>query len=201
MPNQILSSVKDKNPERRRVFVFGVGEDLNAKLLDLVARDTGGVTQYIRSEENIEVPLSSFFDKIDSPVLTDLRLEFPTGGISDMYPRPLPDLFRGQQLEVLGRYRAEGNKTLVLRGKFEGEERVFEYTLSFPGGQNGFLPRLWAMRKIGYLLEKMRLSGETVEVKHEVIRLSKLHGIITPYTSYLILEDARVAGRAGRPLA
>jgi len=201
-PDEILRRLKDKNPRGRRVFVFGVGEDLNAKLLDRVARETGGTTQYIRSGENIEVPLSSFFDKIDSPVLTDLRLDLPAGDVADVYPRPLPDLFRGEQLEVFGRYRTDGAKTAVLRGRFQGEERVFEHSLDFKGGENPNLPRLWAQRKIGYLLEQMRLLGETREVKEEVIRLSKLHGIITPYTSYLILEDARIVERppASEPL-
>ncbi len=194
-PQDIVRMVKEKNPDRRRIFVFGAGEDLNAKLLDAIAKESGGVTQYVRSSENIEVPLSSFYDKIDAPVLTDLRLELPAGGVQDIYPRPVPDLFRGDQLDVFGRYQGDGQKTVVLRGKFQGEERVFEYSLSFAGAQNGYVARLWAMRKVGYLLEQMRLSGETREVKDEVIRLSKLYGIITPYTSYLILEEDRIARR------
>ncbi|HVR74879.1 MAG TPA: VIT domain-containing protein [Planctomycetota bacterium] len=198
-PAEILRMLRERNAEKRRVFVFGVGEDLNAKLLDLVARDSGGATQYIRSTENLEVPLTTFCDKIDFPVLTDLRIEFPAGGVSDLYPKPLPDLFRGEQLEVFGRYSGDGQKTVVIRGKLQGVEKVFEYSLSFSGGQSPYVARLWATRKIGYLLEQMRLSGETPEVKDEVIRLSKLHGVITPYTSYLILEEGRIArNRPGR---
>ena len=194
-PQDILRMVKEKNPGRRRVFVFGAGEDLNVKLLDAIARDTGAVAQYVRSNESIEVPISSFYDKIDSPVLTDIRLEIPTGGVSEIYPRPLPDLFRGDQLEVFGRYQGDGMKTVVLRGRYLGEERVFEYSLPFIGGSNGFVARLWAQRKVGYLLEQMRLSGENREVKDEVIRLSKLYGILTPFTSYLILEEDRLVRR------
>jgi Ca-activated chloride channel family protein len=199
----ILRMVKEKNPEKRRVFVFGVGEDLNAKLLDAIARDTRGASQYIRSNENLEVPVSNFFDKIDSPVLTDITIEFPAGGVADLYPRPLPDLFRGEQLEVFGRYGTDGQRTVVVRGKLHGEERVFEYSLPFTAASNPYLPRLWALRKVGYLLEQIRLSGETAEVKEEVIRLSKLYGIITPYTSYLILEEDRRLTQAGsaRPQA
>src|SRR5206468_10144185 len=198
-PAEIIRMVKEKNTEKRRVFVFGVGGDLNAKLLDLVANETRGATQYIRSEENLEVPLSNFFDKIGSPVLTELKIEFPAGGISDLYPRPLPDLFQGEQLEIFGRYQGDGQKTIVLRGKYLGEERVFEHSIPFPSSQNPFLPRLWAMRKIGYLLEQMRLSGESGELRDEVIRLSKRYGVITPYTSYLILEEDRLARRPADP--
>jgi Ca-activated chloride channel family protein len=200
-PAEILQSVKDRNPDRRRIFIFGVGEDLNTKLLDVIAREGRGAVQYVRGGENLEIPLSIFFDKIDSPVLTDITVEFPGGGVSDIFPRPLPDLFRGEQLEVYGRYSGEGQKTVLIRGKLHGEARVFEYSLPFAAGQNAFVPRLWALRKIGYLLEQMRLVGETSEVKEEVIRLSKRYGIITPYTSYLILEEDRIAlrNRGTRP--
>ena len=201
-PAEILRVIKERNTERRRVFVFGVGEDLNAKLLDLIAKETRAVSKYVGSSENLELPLSSFFDKIDSPVLTDLTIEFTGSGVSDVYPKPLPDLFRGDQLEVFGRYTADGSRQVVLRGRYLGEGRVFEFPLNFASGPNAFLPRLWAMRKIGYLLEQIRLVGETSEVKDEVIRLSKRHGIITPYTSYLILEEDRLSlsdGSRGPP--
>jgi Ca-activated chloride channel family protein len=194
-PAEIVRSVKEKNAEKRRVFVFGVGEDLNAKLLDAIAKETRAVTQYIRSGDSIEVPLANFYDKIDSPVFTDLELSFPAGGVSDVFPRPLPDLFRGEQLDIFGRYAADGQRTVVLHGKYQGEERVFEYSLPFAGASNPFIPRLWATRKIGYLLEQIRLAGETAEVKDEVVRLSKRYGVITPYTSYLILEENELARR------
>lgn len=195
-PAEILKTVKEKNPSRRRIFVFGVGTDLNAKLLDAVAREGRGATQYIRGEEDLEVPISTFFDKIDSPVLTDLEIAFPSGDVDDIYPRPLPDVFRGEGLEVFGRYRADGSKTVVLKGRLMGEPRVFEHALPFqPRDSGSYVPRLWAMRKIGYLLEQMRLSGESAEVRDEVVRLSKRYGVITPYTSYLILEEERLAMR------
>lgn len=198
-PQELLRLARERNPGRRRVFVFGAGEDLNVKLLDALARDAGGLAQYVGSSENLEVPLASFYDKIDAPVLTDIRIEFPSGGVADIYPRPLPDLFRGDQLEIFGRYQVDGQKTIVIRAKYLGAERVFEYSLPFRGDSNGYLARLWAARKIGYLLEQMRLNGESRELKDEVIRLSKLHGIITPYTSYLILENDRLVLESGAP--
>jgi Ca-activated chloride channel family protein len=201
--DEILKSVRERNRAGRRLFVFGVGEDLNAKLLDLLVKENRGASQYIRSQENIEVPLSNFFEKIESPVLTDLEVFFPTGGVTDIYPRPLPDLFRGEQLDLFGRYDSDGRKTVVVRGRLAGRPRVFEYSLEFGAGgrpaDNGHVARLWASRKVGYLLEQMRLAGEAKELKDEVIRLSKLYGIITPYTSYLILEEERLAARPLRP--
>ena len=210
-PGKILSSIREANAGKRRVFVFGVGQSLNAKLLDRIAGETRGTTQYIRDREDIELRLSSFYDKIDSPVLTDLRIKFPDGGVTDVFPRDLPDLFHGVQLSLFGRYLpgqiGGGNKkrTVLLSGKYLGEERTFEYTFDF-SGEDGpgkdQLSRLWASRKIGYLLEQLRLNGVSKELKAEVIRLSKLHGIITPYTSYLIVEEGALVDQGtvpGRP--
>jgi Ca-activated chloride channel family protein len=195
----LLKRVRESNKSNRRIFVFAVGEDLNAKLLDRLVKAERGASRYIRDNEDIEVRLSSFYDKIDSPVLTDIRLEFPTGGLTDVYPRPLPDVFKGEQLAILGRFTGSGHKSVIVRGKFLGEERVFEYSLDFgsdkPSTEHGHVARLWAARKVGYLIEQLRLSGESKEVKTEVIRLAKLYGIITPYTSYLIIEDGGVASR------
>ncbi len=197
--DDLLSRVRQINKARRRIFVFGVGADLNAKLLDRLVMAERGASSYIRDDESIELRLSSFYDKIDSPVLTDIRVEFPSGDITEMYPRPTPDVFRGEQLAILGRFQGSGRKSVIVRGKLLGQERVFEYSLDFGGDgrsrDHGHVARLWAARKVGYLIEQMRLSGESKEVKSEVIRVAKLHGIITPYTSYLIIEEDGVALR------
>ncbi|MFP6739513.1 MAG: VWA domain-containing protein, partial [Planctomycetota bacterium] len=206
-PEEIMNSIKKANSHKRRMFVFGVGQNLNAKLLDRIAGETRGTTEYIRDRENIELRLSAFYDKIDSPVLTNLRIEFPDGGVSDVFPRDMPDLFHGVQLSLFGRYQpgqiAGGNKnrTVLLRGKYLGEERAFEYSFDFSGKKGpgaDQLSRLWAARKIGYLLEQIRLNGGSGELKSEVVRLSKLHGIITPYTSYLIVEEGALV-QGNRP--
>ena len=204
-PGKILASIKQANTGKRRVFVFGVGQSLNAKLLDRIAGESRGTTEYIRDREDIELRLSSFYDKIDSPVLTNLRIKFPDGGVTDVFPRELPDLFHGVQLSLFGRYQpgqvggGNKNRTVLLSGKYLGEERTFEYSFDFSGeagpGKDQ-LSRLWASRKIGYLLEQIRLNGGAKELKTEVIRLSKLHGIITPYTSYLIVEEGALVENA-----
>ena len=204
-PEDVLASIRKQNTAKRRVFVFAVGEDLNAKLLDQFVKEQRGAAQYVRDDENIEMRLSSFYDKIDSPVLTGIRVEFPGQKVSDVYPKPLPDLFRGEELVLVGRYGDDGHKNVIVRGKFVGSERVFEYSLEFGGAAAAstqpHIARLWATRKVGYLLEQIRLSGESKELTDEVIRLSKLHGIITPYTSYLIIEENEIARRLGRPRA
>jgi Ca-activated chloride channel family protein len=202
-PDDILRSVREKNARQRRIFSFGIGAELNAQLLDRLAVENRAAADYVLATENIEVKLSAFWDKIDFPVLTDLRLEFPNLRVSDVYPKPLPDLFRGETLIIAGRYAEDGRHPVVLRGRFQGEEKVFEYSLDFQpasagGTRNDFVARLWATRKIGYLLDEIRLNGQKPELVEEVKNLAQRFGIVTPYTSYFVTDDRSLAWREGR---
>lgn len=189
----ILQDVSAANTERARLFVFGVGEEVNTHLLDRLAGDNGGGSTYVKPGEDIEVAVSSFYTKVSSPVLTDLELEISGGRARDYYPQELPDLFRGSQIVQLGRLEAEGSVSVLLSGDILGERQVFErdidLTRAGPGAGPEFLPRLWATRKVGFLLDQIRLYGEDDELVDEIVALSRRHGIITPYTSFLIVED------------
>jgi Ca-activated chloride channel family protein len=110
--------------------------------------------------------------------------------VKDVYPQTLPDLFAGQQLTVFGRYENSGDAAIQLVGTRLGRKDVqtFEGTFGAETG-NSFVEKIWAGRHVGFLLDEIRLRGEKQELKDEVIRLSRLYGIQTPYTSYLILES------------
>jgi Ca-activated chloride channel family protein len=198
-PAKIQANVKKANEGRCRLFVFGVGHDLNTKLLDRLAEDNRGAREYIHEKEDIEVKISSFFKKVSDPVLSDIALRFGGADAFDVYPRQLPDLFHGGELVVLGRYRTPGRHNVAMSGTRAGRSMTwaFQSTLADSGTENDFLPRLWATRKIGYLMDEIRLHGETNEVKDEIIRLAKRYAIITPYTSYLVVEDTTGVARAG----
>jgi Ca-activated chloride channel family protein len=187
----ILENVKVANKALTRLFVFGVGENLKVDLLDLLAEQNHGARDYVGSKENIEVKVSSFFEKVSSPVLSDVKIDFSGVEISDLYPKRLPDLFRGSQLLVTGRFRGAGTGVVKLTGKVEGKvvEHVFERAFKDGKDKTSFVPRLWAVRKVGYLMDQIRLNGANQELQKEVVRLGKKYGIVTPYTSYLVLED------------
>src|SRR5690606_39976690 len=112
--------------------------------------------------------------------------------VSDMVPsEPLPDLFAGSQLIITGRYRDGGATTVTLRGTIDGQQQTYRYDVRFPENAGGavFVPRLWATRQIGALLNTISLHGEDPELVDSIVRLSIRYGIITPYTSFLITED------------
>jgi Ca-activated chloride channel family protein len=142
---------------------------------------------------------------VNYPVLSDLKVDF--GGVETdlMYPRAVGDLFKNSQVVLVGRYKNEVKSgTIRLTGKIGGKEQTFTYSgQSFPGerDENGFLGRLWATRRVGYLLEQIRLNGENSELRDEVIQLGTRYGIVTPYTSFLVTEDVKDIGRGPRPFS
>ena len=186
---EIVSDVSGANAQGARVFVFGVGNEVNTHLLDRLAADNGGTSFYVKPGEDIEVAVSSFYMKVSSPVLADLELEITGAQAGDFYPQSLPDLFRGAQVVQLGRLDGQGEIQVRLSGQVLGETRTFERTVDTADGGPDFLPRLWATRKVGFLLDQIRLHGEEQELVDEIVALSKRFGIITPYTSFLIVED------------
>jgi Ca-activated chloride channel homolog len=190
--DQIVANVKKENDGRTRVFCFGIGTDVNTHLLDRITEDTRAFSQYVLPEEDLEVKVSNFFSKIKEPVLANPTLKF-TGGIraTKLYPSPLPDLFKGEQLVLVGRYSGKGDAAVIVEGTVNGTARKFTYEVNFPAeaSECEFIPRLWATRRVGYLLDEVRLHGENAELRDEVTELARKYSIVTPYTAYLILED------------
>ncbi len=198
--DRIIGNVAGAAGENVRIFPFGVGYDVNTMLLDTIAENHRGASGYVRPEEAIDEKVSAFYAKVSTPLLADLELDL--GGIrtGDVYPYPLPDLFAGSQLVVVGRYRDGGEITVRLSGEVNGQEQVFEYEdvhLREAGGE-AFIARLWATRKIGYLLQQIRLHGEEGELVEEIVELSVRYGIITPYTSFLVEEPELALREEGR---
>jgi Ca-activated chloride channel homolog len=196
---RILDNVRKASSPGVRLFTFGVGYDVNTSLLDKLAAENGGVADYVEPKEDLEVKVSNFFSKVNYPVLTDLQLDMGGARTDLIYPRSIPDAFRGSQVTLIGRYSNEADLNSVqmkLSGKAGGSTRTYTYTkLSFPlrTDANDYLPRLWATRRVGWLMEQVRSNGEQKELHDEIVDLGTRYGIVTPYTSYLALEDARVS--------
>ncbi|MBP6963914.1 MAG: VWA domain-containing protein [Armatimonadetes bacterium] len=191
---KILGNAKEVNGSKARVFGFGVGYDVNAHLLDLLGEQSGGKSSYVLPNENIEASVSTFFAGISQPALTDIEITAKTasGEVAayDMLPgNPIPALFNGSQLIVLGRYNASGTAFIKLTGKTADGLKTWTARVNLPekDTERDFIPQIWAARKIGYLLDQVRLHRND-ELIQEIVRLSKEWGIPTEFTSYFVDE-------------
>jgi Ca-activated chloride channel homolog len=201
---QIAKNVRDHNSRRARVLTMGVGDDVNSRLLDRLSRENHGQTVYVRPQENLEAYVSDLYNKIALPVMSDVQFSFSIDGnklgtseVNRMYPAGACDLFAGQQLAVLGRYRKSGRAVLTVAGKVKGEEQskahAIELEAKGSSETNAFIARLWAIRRIGELIDQLDLNGKNDELVTELVSLAKKHGLITPYTSFLADETAPLA--------
>ncbi|HEX6039194.1 VIT and VWA domain-containing protein [Longimicrobium sp.] len=205
---RIVRNVSQARRDGLRLFTFGVGYDVNTRLLDRVAAENGGTADYVAPEEDLEVKVSTFFDKVNHPVLTNLALDLGEVRTDLVYPRALPDLFKGTQLALVGRYRNErdlASVTIRLSGE-ASPRRTYTYpNVRFPlrDERHDWVPRLWATRRVGWLMEQIRSHGENRELVQEVTDLGTRFGIVTPYTSFLALEPGAQAVQpqdfGGRP--
>lgn len=193
-----------------RIFTFGVGVDVNTHLLDRIADTTGGARCYVEPGEELEVTVSAFYNKVASPVLTNLTLRAIGGQLVDIYPQTLPDLFVGSNVVLFGRWRGARAPQVELVGTCG--DRSLRFVSAAPDAEvgdaadesaNAFIARLWAMRKVGFLLDAMRLNQNAAgerELKESIAALGTRYGIVTPYNSFLVVEPDSDTPEAQRNL-
>lgn len=194
----ILQAVEKANGGDSRVFLVGIGFNLNVKLLDGLSGRNRGSSLYVKPEQKIDEEIGRWYARVSHPVLTDLALDMGSIETEFTYPEAMPDLYAGDQLLLVGRYRTHGKALVKLRGRAGAGRVEHLYDVDFPAEEleRDFLPRLWARRRVGYLLDKIRLLGEKQELKDEVMTLAKEYSIVTPYTSFLVRGPQRPAEKA-----
>jgi Ca-activated chloride channel family protein len=189
----IAEGARRANERRARVFCFGVGYDVNARLLDRISGGNGGSSEYVKPDEDIETHFSRIHSKMTRPVLAEMRLELVGVDVNRTYPRDLPDLVEGGQIVWAGRYRQSGRTTVRLTGKVGSERRTLEFPAelarAYTGSGYDFVERLWAVRRIGDLIDQIDLHGQNRELVDELVALSSKYGILTPYTAFLADEQ------------
>ena len=191
VPENIIKQVPDLNSSKTRIFVMGVGHEVNAHLLDRLAEETEGSSEYVSPDEEIDVKVAALYNRLSNPFLTDVQIAFGDLMTDSVYPRKVPALFKGSQFMIAGRYRGGGKHTFTISGTLAGEPKKYTCTAALPGKtalDNDYVAPLWAARKIGFLLQEIRLHGENKEVITEIVRLSKKFGIVTEYTAFIAMS-------------
>lgn len=197
---KIAAAARKSNSNRVRILTFGVGYDVNSRLLDRLARDNSGASEYVRPDEDIETYVSRVYRRVQAPVLSNVKLNFEFDQlktedgkpVNRIYPRGEFDLFAGEQLVVVGRYRKHGNVKVSITGSVGEKETSFDFPAELVAASAdqsyGFVEKLWVVRRIGEIIDEIDLNGKNAELVQELVQLSTKHGILTPYTSFLADE-------------
>lgn len=215
--NQMVAAT---NAHGRRIFTFGVGHDVNVPLLDRLSDTTRATSTFVLPGEDVEVKVAQVFRRLYGPVLAEIELEtldadgqLSTRRTREILPARLPDLYLGDQLVVLGRYLGAEPLRFRMNGVHLGVERSYRFDLDLSRAtrRNAFVSRLWAARKIAFLVDQIRQAGAEQgslplangtdifsdprysELAEEILRLSTEFGILSEYTSFLATEGTDLA--------
>jgi Ca-activated chloride channel family protein len=208
-PDKIVEQVKKQNVGTR-IFVMGVGNDVNAHLLDQLAEVTDGASEYFAPREELDAKVAALYDRLSHPVLSGVTVSFGESGAKSVLPSKVPVLFKGSEIMMVGRYKHGGKHTFTIAGTLAGQPVKYTCAADLPEGagevSSEFLAPLWAARQIGYLLQEIRLRGANKELVEEVVRLSKQYGIVTEYTEFIAMAGPNAKGgdivaEAGKRLA
>lgn len=175
-----------------RLFAFGVGNGVKEFLLSKLASEGRGTARYVEEGDDLEVPLAALYERLKTPLLLAPTFEIEGAGITvlDREPRRLPDLCQHRALLIAGRYRGSGPARLHLRGQGEQGPLDLVVPIELPAAtpDRPHVAQLWAKTRVERLLDDLRIGGNNAELVDEVKRLGLDHSLVTPYTSFLVVE-------------
>ncbi len=180
-----------------RLFTAIMGNSANTPLLEPMTNASGGFAVNVSNADDIAGTLLQATSKVTHEALHGLKLKFHTSGstfrIDDIRRKDVATLYRGEQLVLFGHYWGQGEATLRLSGEISGKPVIYETRFSFPdtADKNPEIERLWAYAEIEREMTKLAVFGPDSDVKTSIIATSKVFGILTPYTSMLVVRDAR----------
>ncbi len=195
----IVDAVR-QNAGTARVFSFGIGTSVNRFLLDGIARAGRGEVHYILNPQQAAGAGERFYERVRTPVLTDVEIDFGDLPIEvdEVYPREIPDLFSSTPVVVKGRYTRGAHGTLTLRGTTgEGPfERKIDVKLPGEEPKDDVLASLWARAKVEHLMDQdlagMQRGNPDPAVKEEILGLGLRYQLLTQYTSFVAVEHLRI---------
>ncbi len=183
-----------------RLFTFGVGQDVNAALLEQLALEGGGTAQFVRPEEDVERAVAVVASRLTRPLVTDVRVTTDGVQLLQQHPRGTTDIFAGQDLVLLSRYSGSGTATVRVEGTTADGPVRWTTRVRMPASQseNSFVARLWASQHIGWLSAERRRAGPSAELDSEIRELGMRYGLPTELSSYLVLEPGMTVAAGGQ---
>ena len=199
--DQIVAEVKSH--PRARVFSFGIGSSVNRALLDKIAQEGKGEATYVGLQDDGSKAAAKFYERVRTPLLTDLSIDWAGMPVADVYPGKLTDLFSAKPVILHGRYTKAMSGTIKLKGTLAGApyERSINLVLPETETANDSLATLWARTRVDELstTRLMAVNEKTgLEIDSAITNLGLEFGLMTKFTSFVAVED-RVANPNGDP--
>ncbi len=180
-----------------RIFSYGVGDAVNRYLMEALARVGRGTCAILTLDDASERAADDLFQRIEHPALTDLKISWDGGSAVDLQPNPLPDVYIGCPVTLVGQYKGKAPSKVRVTGRVGG--KPFESELIDDGGaQSPALGAIWARSKIQGLHDAMAYSADPREFAQEICSVALRHGLLSEYTSFVAVDSlSQTSGQYG----
>ncbi len=182
-----------------RIHAFGVGTSVNRFLIGEMARKGRGFARFIDPTESDRDAAISLAQKLQSPVLTDIHIDWGDLDPKDVTPTLIPDLFAGNSLRIQGRFNKTGTHTVFINGLVNGRKArlplKLELTDENSTSNSKAIPLTWARSQIADQMrlfttpKDLRAGGESDKmIKRKVTELGLRHALMTQWTSFVAVS-------------
>ena len=178
-----------------RLFTLVMGNSANRPLLEAMTRESGGFAISVSNSDDIVGQLLTATGKLTHEALHGVEVKISGVKTGDLAPDQIGSLYRGQQLVLLGHYWGDGTASVTLKGRVSGEEKQYQTRFAFPdvATENPEIERLWAFASIEDLNQQIADFGEKPDIRQAVVDLAREYGLVTDYTSMLVVSDETFA--------
>lgn len=190
---EVVSLVK-RLRGKSRWFPFGIGISVNHFLINQMAAEGGGEAEDVYLDTPGKVMAEHFYNRISSPVLTDVKLSFTGVNVTDVYPGTVSDVWSNRPLYFNGRYTTAGRGKAVLTGFMQGKpyKQTVDIELPERNSANQSIAQVWAHNKIDDLMSQdwlgMQNGKVDPELKESIVKTALAHHIMTQYTSFVAVD-------------
>ena len=198
---EIVAEVK-KHPDAR-VFSFGIGTSVNRFLLAKMAEEGHGDVEFVTAPGETQAAADRFYERVHSPVLTNISIDWNGLPVSEVYPREVRDLFSAKPIIITGRFTGNPSGKITIKGyQGTGEfSRTIPVDFSSAGPANAALEKIWARHKVEDLMSQdwSGIQQGNSAHKAEIIQVGLEHSLATQYTSFVAVEEQTVV-QDGKPV-
>ncbi|MZR63231.1 VIT and VWA domain-containing protein [Alcanivorax sp. DP30] len=178
-----------------RLFTFVMGNSANRPLLTAMTDASNGFAISVSNSDDIVGQILTATSKLTHQAMNDVHIDIDGVRTADLQPQRIGTVYHGRQIILMGHYWGDGPANVTFKANVGGEDKTYRTGFDFPkqGGANPELERLWAYATIQQMQREIDNFGEEKDLQNGIVDLGIEYGLVTNYTSMVVLRDEMFA--------